>query len=622
MARKREMSLEKQKEMWDALEEVRKAFPYTVAGFLLFAQVCINTLIRGKPDLNRMQADICKFLFSGAPYRMVQAQRGQAKTTLTAIYAVFRLIHNPRLRILIFSAGGTMSQEIANFVIDIIGSLDFLWMLRADKAAGDRSSIKGYDVHWVLKGVDKSPSVKCLGIDSHSQGSRGDIIIADDIESTKNSVTAPSREKLEELTKEFESICSDGEIIYLGTPQSMESIYNNLPARGYDVRIWTGRYPNEEQQELYGDLLAPIIVQDMIKDPTLKVGGGCKGTLGQPTCVEMFNEEALCKKELSQGMPKFMLQFMLCTAMLDKDRYPLKAGHLIVCDYNSQQAPAMPVHSNNIKNRVIEWWLDKFHVFWAVANQYKYTAFDERIMFIDGAGGGKNGDETAFAVIGTIGSYFYILDIGGVEGGYEKEKLQKLVDVAKKHRVDIVLIEKNFGNGAHAAALKPLFNKDYPIEIEEVWATGQKELRIIDVIEPVLSDHRLVVSHNLLQKDYDTSVGRYSEEVGMTYRWLHQLAYITREKGCLRHDDRLDALAGAMRYVVDKKDYDTKTVIDMKSRQETIELIETWEDPVSRRTWLSGVAENHTRHSNMFSGSTVVQRGRTTASGKRMNRFG
>lgn len=171
---------DKQLKMWEALNDVQNTFPDTVEGFLLFAQTCINLLIPGNPDLNRVQADICKWLYLGPKYRMVQAQRGQAKTTLTAIYAVFRLIHNPSLRCLIVSAGGRLSEDIANFVIQILEGLDFLWMLKADKNNGDRSSVKGYDVHWLFKGVIMAPSVKCLGVDANVPGNRADLLIADD----------------------------------------------------------------------------------------------------------------------------------------------------------------------------------------------------------------------------------------------------------------------------------------------------------------------------------------------------------------------------------------------------------------------------------------------------------
>ena len=76
-----------------------------------------------------------------------------------------------------------------------------------------------------------------------SQGKRADLLIPDDIESSKNSATPVQRAKLLHLTKDFISICQYGRIVWLGTPQTMDSIYNSLPARGVAVRIWPGRYP-------------------------------------------------------------------------------------------------------------------------------------------------------------------------------------------------------------------------------------------------------------------------------------------------------------------------------------------------------------------------------------------
>jgi hypothetical protein len=378
---------DKQLEMWQALEEVRETFQFNVEGFLLFAQTCINLLIPGNPDLNRVQADICKWLFAGPKFRMIQAQRGQAKTTLTAIYAVFRIIHNPKARILIVSAGGRLSEDIANFVIQIMEGLDFLWMLRADKNSGDRSSVKGYDVHWALKGVIMAPSVKCLGVDSNVPGNRADIIIADDIESPKNSRTVVTRELLEDLTKEFESVCSDGEIVYLGTPQSTQSIYNNLPGRGYAIRIWTGRYPNHEQLENYGDMLAPMLLKDIREDESLMHGYGLDGLQGMPTCPEMFGEEILIEKELSQGAAKFQLQFMLNTKLTDEERYPLKLKNLIVAEYNIHQGPVLPVWSNNPVNLYNSPSVNgKYKLYRAMNHEYELRPFEETVMYIDPAG--------------------------------------------------------------------------------------------------------------------------------------------------------------------------------------------------------------------------------------------
>jgi hypothetical protein len=532
------MSEDKQLSYWSALREVQEAFPYTVEGFLLFAQVCVSTLIPGSPDLNRVQADICKWLFSGPNYRMVQAQRGQAKTSMASICSVFFLIHNPKLILLIVSAGGKMSKEIASFVIQIIEGLDFLWMLRADKNNGDRSSVEGYDIHWVLKGVNKSPSIKCLGVDSNIQGSRADILIADDIESTKNSRTVMTREALEDLTKEFESVCSKGQIIYLGTPQTTESIYNNLAGRGYAIRVWTGRYPTYEQEANYGDTLAPMLQQDMLMDPSLRTGYGLDSCQGKPTCPEMFDEEILLTKELSMGAAKFQLQFMLNTKLADEERYPLKLQNLIVQDYSSDYGPVLPVWTNQLSNLYQSASVNgKYKLYRALNHEYELRPFEQKVMYIDPAGGGQNADEMAYACIGLIGAYIYILKIGGVPGGYDEESLLKLVRIAKETKCQTVLIEKNFGNGAHANMIKPLFAKeDWPVTLEETWATGQKELRIIDVLEPLITSHRLIISPDVIEADF-SSVQRYPKEVRSTYRLLHQISFITRDKSCLRHDD-------------------------------------------------------------------------------------
>jgi hypothetical protein len=465
-------------------------------------------------------------------------------------------------------------------------------MLRADKNSGDRSSVKGYDVHWVFKGVIMAPSVKCLGVDSNVPGNRADIIIADDIESPKNSRTVVTRELLEDLTKEFESVCSNGDILYLGTPQSTESIYNNLPGRGYAIRIWTGRYPTFEQEENYAGSLAPMLIKDMKEDPSIRTGCGMDGLQGSPTCPEMFGEEILLTKEISQGPAKFQLQFMLNTKLADEDRYPLKLRNLIIAEFNTERGPVLPIHSKNAQNLYQSPSVNgKYKMYWAVPHEYEIRDFEETVMYIDPAGGGKNsGDEMAYAVIKVIGAYIYIHSIGGVPGGYEEENLLKLIKVAKTTGASKVLIEKNFGFGAHANMLKPLFQREQaPVSIEEVYETGQKELRVIDTLEPLLSSHRLVISPDVIEDDY-RSVQAYPMELRATYRLLHQMAYLTREKSCLRHDDRIDALAGAVRYVVERLDFDTKVVIDARRRKEMVQAINTWKDKETRRTWLTGIS--------------------------------
>jgi len=152
------------------------------------------------------------------------------------------------------------------------------------------------------------------------------------------------------------------------------------------------------------------------------------------------------------------------------------------------------------------------------------------------------------------------------------------VEVAKRHSVKAVVIERNFGNGAHASMLKPLFAKDNPVTIEEIWETGQKELRIIDTLEPLISSGRIVISPEVVEKDAE-STEKYPVEVRSTYRLIHQMAMITRDRGALRHDDRLDALAGAVRYVVERLDFDTQTALEARRRAEEVAKLQAWNGP-------------------------------------------
>lgn len=587
------LSMVEKVQRWKSLKELQAAFPYTVEGLCYFAQVVINTTIVGKPDLNRMQADILKFLFSGHKYRMVMAQRGQAKTTLTAIYCAFMLIHKPHFRIVVFSQNAKRAKEIAGWVIKIFNAMDFLEILRPDKYAGDRASIESFDIHWVFRGADKSPSVACYSIESGAQGARADIIIADDIESLQNSRTVGGREWLMEQTLEFESINQFGDIIYLGTPQSTESIYNWLPSRGYVVRIWTGRYPNVNQMEYYADKLAPIIANDIRLNPSLQTGGGLEGNLGQPTCPEMYDNELLNEKELAQGKAKFMLQFMLNTGLADADKYPLKLSDLIVASFSKDIAQVMPIWT---QAGTCVWEgapkfgtrkTDKFY--YPMQVEYDTQPFDRTVMYIDPAGGGKNGDETAYAIIKLMSTTIYIYDIGAVKGGYEEEHLMRLVTAAKNANCTEVFIENNYGNGAHVAAIKPFFEVHHPVKLEAVQESGQKELRIIDVLEPVMSTHRLVVRPEVVQHDFQSIQG-YSAESRMTFSLFYQMANITREKDCLKHDDRLDALAGAVRQVVENLDYDQLKVVMQRQIKQQKRWYDIMSNPDTMQAYMMNVS--------------------------------
>ena len=64
-------------------------------------------------------------------------------------------------------------------------------------------------------------------------------------------------------------------------------------------------------------------------------------------------------------------------------------------------------------------------------------------MCIDPSGRGK--DETGYVVLYYLNGYIYLMEVGGLNGGYADNVLVKLANIAKKYKVNEVVIEGNFG---------------------------------------------------------------------------------------------------------------------------------------------------------------------------------
>lgn len=555
-------------ERWDALDRLRTEY----SEFEPFLYDVMTGLMGF--ECSPLQLSVAMYLKMGPTYRMIQAQRGQAKTTITAIYAVWRLIHKPSARVLIVSAGGDMASEISNWIIQILENMPELECMRADPQHGDRSSVEAYDVHWQLKGPEKSASITSVGITSNMQGKRADILIADDIESSKNSQTELMRERLKHLTKDFSSICSTGDIIYLGTPQSIDSVYNSLVSRGFDVRIWPGRYPTIEEQKNYGPFLAPDIIEAMEQNPELRSGGGPTGQRGQPTDPILMSEETLTKKEIDQGAAYFQLQHMLDTRLSDADRFPLKAEKIVFMSIPQNHAPIEIFHMLAPEYRLItptDWPVEAAY-YRAAQFGGEFGKFNGTLMYVDPAGGGQNGDETAYAVTRFMASKIFVVAIGAVKGGLDREAMDALTAIAKQYKPDRIQVEKNFGNGAFGYVWQPYLLREHLASIEDVWESGQKELRIIDCLEPVIGAGRLIMDQSLLQMDWEICQ-RYPAQDRASYSLFYQLSRITRDKGALRHDDRLDALAGAVRPWLENLKQDEEKVNIQAKRAKYLELM-------------------------------------------------
>ncbi len=562
---------------WAEIEALRDHY----ALFEDFLYDCMTELMGF--ECSDLQVDIGRFLQSDVQYGMIQAQRSQAKSTIVAMFAVWQLIHDCKHRILIISAGSEVAAEIANWVIQIIMNWDILECMRPDRQHGDRASSKAFDINWMLKGPEKSPSIACIGVTANMQGRRADLLIPDDIESSKNGTTEVQRRALEHLSKDFTSICQKGRIMYLGTPQTTDSIYNNLPTRGYVIRVWTGRFPTKEELPYYEGTLSPYLQNLMDNDPTLQIGGGLQGERGKATDPVIVNEEALCSKELDQGPAYFNLQHMLNTNLSDEQRHPLKPRNLIMMPVPVDKAPGeitwMPTPQNQIK---VEGFVCKPEFYRPFSTSATLYPYEGKHMYVDTAGGGKNGDETVAAVTYFLHGYVFLAEILKLKGGYGDDKYTALSQLAYRHKVNSIDVEKNFGFGAFAANWRPWLQRVYREmgekgcpPIEDVWETGQKELRIIDTLEPIMARHKLIVNDEIIQYDVD-SVKGYPIDQQTSYQFFHQMSKISVERGALIHDDALDAVAGSVRKWVEHMAVDEVVRMEQKVTDDNVAFFAEW----------------------------------------------
>lgn len=522
--------------------------------------------------LSKVQADICDFMQYGGVKRMVQAQRGQAKSTLAALYIIWRLIQDPSTRCLIVSGAGDQADDIAILIVRIIMDWSILCWLRPDVSRGDRDSTKRFDVHGSLKGIDKSASVSSIGITASMTGKRADIILADDIETPKNSYTQPMREQLMRLTTEFAAICITGEILYLGTPQTKDSVYKSLPARGYVVRVWTGRYPTDEELARYGAgvHVAPSIMQELLENPKLQTGGGITGLRGEPTDPEHINEAILQDKELDYGEEGFTLQYMLDTTLSDAMRTKIKLSDVVVLGVGGEEAPESvqwTTDPNKMYKDVLPS-LSNNRMYWGAGVSSVYVKYEHKLMTLDPSGSG--GDEMSYAIGGATNSYIYVLGLGGVLGGCTEDNINKLIVRMVESGTKDLRIEKNMGHGAVTALfvaqieklklkcelrsdeIQPLLNQVgmqfstfhdalRGIGVQDYNVSGQKERRIIDTISPVTRRHKLIISDEAIKEDWDTCL-KHPSDRRLQYSALYQLSNITYDRGSLVHDDRADAV--------------------------------------------------------------------------------
>lgn len=568
------------------------------ADFVFFLFVLWKAL--SLPVPTRCQIDMARKLSAGDNRRFIlQAFRGIGKSFITCAFVVWKLWNNPDLKFMIVSASKERADANSIFIKRIIDLMPQLQELKPKQ--GQRDAVISFDVGPAKP--DHSPSVKSVGITGQLTGSRADILIADDVEVPNNSATQAARDRLSELVKEFDAILKPGgTIIYLGTPQNEMTLYRELEGRGYTTTIWPARYPRDKKDwQSYGDRLAPMLQAELEEDP--------ESFYWRPTDEVRFDDTDLKERELSYGKAGFALQFMLNPNLSDAEKYPLKLRDLIVADLDPESSPMVYQWLPNLQNKRedvpnVGLMGDSYHTYQTVGSAF--SSYTQKILVIDPSGRGK--DETGYAVLYQLNGYIFAMEVGGMRGGYEDSTLEALAKIGRKWKVNEYVIEGNFGDGMYLELFKPVAARIHPAAVTEVKSKGQKELRICDVLEPIMGSHRLIVNAAAIVQDYQTA----SDKDGVRnpiYSLFYQMTRISRERGALAHDDRLDALAIGVQFFVESMAKDAN-----KGEREVTEewLEEQMENPrkgfesIHTEFWDNGVRVTHDTDDELGLGSYVT----------------
>ena len=517
------------------------------------------------PKPTRAQLSIADYLQNGPKRLQISAFRGVGKSWITAAFVLWVLFNDPDKKVMVISASKERADSFTIFTQKLIQDIAWLNFL-GPKDSDQRWSRVSFDVGPAKP--HQAPSVKSVGITGQMTGSRADLMIFDDVEVPQNSATDMQREKLLQLVTEGESILTpkdDSRILFLGTPQSTFTIYRKLAERSYRPFVWPARYPRDLSK--YEGLLAPQLVKDLEN-----------GAAAWTPTDDRFDEGDLMERESAMGRSNFMLQFMLDTSMSDAEKFPLKFQDLIVTPLGMECAEryawsADPRYMVKDLNPV---GLPGDRFYGPMFIDEGVCTYDETIVSVDPSGRGT--DETVAVVLSQANGYVFVRDMKAFRDGYTDHTLSSIVRMGKKYGASRLLVESNFGDGM----ICELFNRHIQqmgagFSTEEIRATVRKEERIIETLEPVMNQHKLIIDPKVWEYDYASNPDAPPEK-RLEYMLGYQMSRMCREKGAVKHDDRVDALAQGVQWFIDALAQSAYKAQALRKNEEWMAMLDAFEN--------------------------------------------
>lgn len=207
--------------MPSAADTKRASFP---AFFLMWAEI-------QRWEVPAFHLVVCQWLESFGRLGLLMMPRGHAKSTILAVYNAWRYYCDPTYRILHQGDQDDTAYKMSRDTQAVLARHPLCKHCR--KSAGETQT------WWVEGATDlRNASMQARGITSNVTSSRADEVQNDDVEVPRNIATPEARQKLRyRLGEQTHILVPGGRTLYIGTPHTHETLYDDIKALGADCLI-------------------------------------------------------------------------------------------------------------------------------------------------------------------------------------------------------------------------------------------------------------------------------------------------------------------------------------------------------------------------------------------------
>lgn len=457
--------------------------------FLAFFLIWAERMRWTVPDIHVIA---CNWLEHRGDLAVLRCFRGFGKSTILAVYNAWRYYQNPDHRILHQSESDGTAYKTSRDTQNVIRKHP---LTRGMLPTGQGT----VEQWWVIGAEDhRNASMYAKGILSNVTSARADECQNDDVEVPKNIQTPEAREKLRyRLSEQTHILVPGGSSLYIGTPHTHDSLYDEQEALGADC-LTLKMFEREHRVETVENSVCripfrPEYVFSGIGKPTRALEEGVDYTVDSGNVVRFT--------EPPTGIVDFYAECAWPERFDRKELEKRRRKCRTVNEWDSQYQ----LHSKPIKESRLDPNRLKAYATHPVVHQanggVRMMLAGARIVsgraYWDVSLGKINSDDSAFSLIlddAAGNSYWHVAQ--ALTGDYakftddenskiESGQVMQACELIQKYQIPQIYVETN-GVGAFVPKLlqKAIKQQRLNCAVREITAKGNKNERILSGLEP------------------------------------------------------------------------------------------------------------------------------------------